>query len=62
MHYLERLLQICIKKGYYHRLFKMQNIISKILTIPENNGEIAYAWVSWNIVLEMLKELINKNK
>jgi hypothetical protein len=40
----------------------MQNIISKILTIPENNGEIAYAWVSWNIVLEMLKELINKNK
>lgn len=43
-------------------LFRMRNIIEKLLRIDESSlsgGEISYSWTTWCIVLELLKERVN---
>ena len=44
------------------RLFKMRNIIDKLLRIEEsslNGGEITYSWTTWCILVELLKEKVD---
>jgi hypothetical protein len=44
------------------RLFKMRNIIDKLLKIEDsslNGGEITYSWTTWCILIELLKEKVN---
>jgi len=43
-------------------LFRMRNIIEKLLKIDENSmsgGEISYSWTTWCILIELLRQKIN---
>ena len=46
-------------------LFRMKNIIEKVLNIDESysgGGQIGYSWTTWCIVLELLKNKVAKPK
>lgn len=42
-------------------LFRMKNVIEKLLKIDEsslNGGEITYSWATWCILIELLREKV----
>lgn len=43
-------------------IFRMKNVIEKLLKIDENSlsgGEISYSWATWSILIELLREKVN---
>ena len=47
-------------------LFKMKNIIDKLIPIQSSSidgaGEIVYAWTTWNIIMEMFSLKLKEYK
>jgi len=42
-------------------LFRMKNVIEKLMKIDEsslNGGEITYSWATWCILIELLREKV----